>query len=77
MPASWQGAVNICYYLFTNLEIPIIDLSIYTPLQVTNVKSDGLCTIAVGTPDYISPEILKAMEGNRHSGMMLYMDDVI
>lgn len=39
-------------------------------IKVANVKSDGLCTIAVGTPDYISPEILKAMEGSRHSGLL-------
>lgn len=39
-------------------------------IKVSNVKSDGLCTIAVGTPDYISPEILKAMEGNRNSGLL-------
>lgn len=39
-------------------------------VKVSNVKSDGLCTIAVGTPDYISPEILKAMEGNRNSGLL-------
>lgn len=39
-------------------------------IKVSNVKSDGLCTIAVGTPDYISPEILKAMEGSRTSGLL-------
>lgn len=39
-------------------------------IKVSNVKSDGLCTIAVGTPDYISPEILKAMEGSRNSGLL-------
>ena len=39
-------------------------------VKVCNVKSDGLCTIAVGTPDYISPEILKAMEGSRTSGLL-------
>jgi serine/threonine-protein kinase MRCK len=39
-------------------------------VKVSNVKSDGLCTIAVGTPDYISPEILKAMEGTRNSGLL-------
>ena len=48
------------------LSILIVDI---IHLKVTNVKSDGHCTIAVGTPDYISPEILKAMEGNRHSGI--------
>lgn len=41
---------------------------IYFQNKVSNVKTDGLCTIAVGTPDYISPEILKAMEGSRNSG---------
>ncbi|XP_054154350.1 serine/threonine-protein kinase Genghis Khan-like [Oppia nitens] len=39
-------------------------------IKVSNVKTDGICTIAVGTPDYISPEILKAMEGNRNSGLL-------
>lgn len=39
-------------------------------VKVSNVKSDGQCTIAVGTPDYISPEILKAMEGTRNSGLL-------
>jgi serine/threonine-protein kinase MRCK len=37
-------------------------------IKVSNVRTDGFCTIAVGTPDYISPEILKAMEGSRNSG---------
>ena len=39
-------------------------------IKVSNIKTDGVCTIAVGTPDYISPEILKAMEGSRHSGLL-------
>ena len=45
-------------------------------VKVSNVKSDGHCTIAVGTPDYISPEILKAMEGSRNSGQLLYSFEV-
>ena len=47
-----------------------------TCMQASNVKSDGICTIAVGTPDYISPEILKAMEGNRNSGMVKNYDAI-
>ena len=39
-------------------------------VKVSNVKSDGLCTIAVGTPDYISPEILKAIEGHKSAGLL-------
>ncbi|XP_015791530.1 serine/threonine-protein kinase Genghis Khan [Tetranychus urticae] len=38
--------------------------------KVSQIRSNGNCTIAVGTPDYISPEILKAMEGNRNSGLL-------
>lgn len=39
-------------------------------IKVSQVRNDGHCTIAVGTPDYISPEILKAMEGSRNSGLL-------
>lgn len=39
-------------------------------LKVSSIASDGICTIAVGTPDYISPDVLKAMEGNKRSGQL-------
>ena len=39
-------------------------------IKVSQVKSDGICTVAVGTPDYISPEILSAMDGSRNSGLL-------
>lgn len=38
--------------------------------KVTQLRKDGHFTIAVGTPDYISPEILKSMEGNRNTGLL-------
>lgn len=44
-------------------------------IKVSNVTTDGICTIAVGTPDYISPDVLKAMEEGRNSGL-LYSYDV-
>ena len=39
-------------------------------IKVSQVKSDGICAVAVGTPDYISPEILSAMGGSRNSGLL-------
>lgn len=33
-------------------------------VRFDQVRRDGQCAVAVGTPDYICPEILKAMEGN-------------
>lgn len=43
-------------------------------LKVSNISSDGICTIAVGTPDYISPDVLKAMEGDKRSGQLYDYD---
>lgn len=43
-------------------------------LKVSSIASDGICTIAVGTPDYISPDVLKAMEGNKRSGQLYDYD---
>lgn len=43
-------------------------------LKVSNIASDGICTIAVGTPDYISPDVLKAMEGDKKSGQLYDYD---
>lgn len=39
-------------------------------IKISKIGSDGLCTIAVGTPDYISPDVLKAMEGGKRSGKL-------
>lgn len=39
-------------------------------IKFSNITSDGICTIAVGTPDYISPDVLKAMEGDRRSSRL-------
>lgn len=39
-------------------------------IKVPLVRNTGRYTIAVGTPDYISPEILKAMEANPNSGLL-------
>lgn len=39
-------------------------------IKVSSITNDGLCTRAVGTPDYISPDVLKAMEGDRSSGQL-------
>ena len=43
-------------------------------IKVSNIASDGICTIAVGTPDYISPDVLKAMEGDKRSGQLYDYD---
>lgn len=43
-------------------------------IKVSNITSDGICTIAVGTPDYISPDVLKAMEGDKRSGQLYDYD---
>lgn len=43
-------------------------------LKVSSIASDGICTIAVGTPDYISPDVLKAMEGDKRSGQLYDYD---
>lgn len=43
-------------------------------IKVSNIASDGICTIAVGTPDYISPDVLKAMEGDKRSGQLYNYD---
>lgn len=43
-------------------------------IKVSNISSDGICTIAVGTPDYISPDVLKAMEGDKRSGQLYDYD---
>lgn len=43
-------------------------------IKVSNITSDGICTIAVGTPDYISPDVLKAMEGGKRSGQLYDYD---
>lgn len=38
-------------------------------LKVSNIASGAICTIAVGTPDYISPEILETA-GDKRSGQL-------
>jgi serine/threonine-protein kinase MRCK len=38
-------------------------------LKVSSIASGGICTIAVGTPDYISPEILETA-GDKRSGQL-------
>lgn len=43
-------------------------------IKLSNISSDGICTIAVGTPDYISPDVLKAMEGDKRSGRLYDCD---
>jgi len=43
-------------------------------IKVSKISSDGICTIAVGTPDYISPDVLKAMEGDKRSGQLYDYD---
>lgn len=43
-------------------------------IKVSNITTDGICTIAVGTPDYISPDVLKAMEGDKRSGQLYDYD---
>lgn len=43
-------------------------------LKVSSIAADGICTIAVGTPDYISPDVLKAMEGDKRSGQLYDFD---
>lgn len=39
-------------------------------LKVSCIANNGLCTRAVGTPDYISPDVLKAMEGDKDSAQL-------
>lgn len=43
-------------------------------IRVSNMASGGICTIAVGTPDYISPDVLKAMESDKRSGQLYDYD---
>lgn len=43
-------------------------------IKVSSIALDGICTIAVGTPDYISPDVLKAMEGGKRSGQLYDYD---
>lgn len=43
-------------------------------LKVSDLASNGQCAVAVGTPDYISPDVLKAMEGGKKSGLIYGVD---
>lgn len=43
-------------------------------VKFSNVVWSGKCTIAVGTPDYISPDVLKALEGGSKPGPMYDYD---